>query len=175
MANAAFVDLAQVASEDRLRGEPIEKWIGRPGLDVDVLFANLQNHGALRNFSTVMRGEHGTVEDVEVSAVDVSDGGGHCLGFCIRGAGWRSGRERLGGRELPRTAEQFADLVGRVPLKNLVRETTDLIETAVHRGRARADQGQSRFGGRDAWAQPAGSLYETAPLWAWRSRRRGGR
>jgi transcriptional regulator PpsR len=128
MANAAFVDLAQVASEDRLRGEPIEKWIGRPGLDVDVLFANLQNHGALRNFSTVMRGEHGTVEDVEVSAVDVSDGGGHCLGFCIRGAGWRSGRERLGGRELPRTAEQFADLVGRVPLKNLVRETTDLIE-----------------------------------------------
>ncbi len=128
MANAAFVDLAQVASEDRLRGEPIVKWIGRPGLDIDVLFANLQTHGVLRNFSTVLRGEHGAVEDVEVSAVDVSDGARHCLGFCIRGAGWRSGRERLGGRELPRTAEQFADLVGRVPLKNLVRETTDLIE-----------------------------------------------
>lgn len=128
MANAAFVDLAQAASEERLRGEPIDKWIGRPGLDIDVLFANLQTHGALRNFSTVLRGEHGAVEDVEVSAVDVSDGARHCLGFCIRGAGWRSGRERLGGRELPRTAEQFADLVGRVPLKNLVRETTDLIE-----------------------------------------------
>ncbi len=128
MANAAFVDLAQVASEDRLRGEQIERWIGRPGLDVDVLFANLQTHGVLRNFSTVLRGEHGTTEDVDVSAVDVSDGGRRCLGFCIRGAGWRSGRERLGGRELPRTAEQFADLVGRVSLKNLVRETTDLIE-----------------------------------------------
>ncbi len=128
MANAAFVDLAQVASEDRLRGEPIERWIGRPGLDVDVLFANLQAHGVLRNFSTVLRGEHGAVEDIEVSAVDVSDGARHCLGFCIRAAGWRAGRERLGGRELPRTAEQFADLVGRVPLKNLVRETTDLIE-----------------------------------------------
>lgn len=128
MANAAFVDLAQAASEDRLRGEPIEKWVGRPGLDVDVLFANLQTHGALRNFSTVLRGEHGTVEDVEVSAIDVSDGARHCLGFCIRNASPRGGRERLGGRELPRTAEQFADLVGRVPLKNLVRETTDLIE-----------------------------------------------
>ncbi len=34
----------------------------------------------------------------------------------------------LGGRELPRTVEQFTELVGRVPMKNLVRETTDLIE-----------------------------------------------
>jgi transcriptional regulator PpsR len=128
MANSAFVDLAEAASEDRLRGETIDRWLGRPGLDVDVLFANLQTHGALRNFSTVLRGEHGTVEDVDVSAVDVSDGSRHCLGFCIRPATPRGGRERLGGRELPRTAEQFADLVGRVPLKNLVRETTDLIE-----------------------------------------------
>jgi transcriptional regulator PpsR len=128
MANAAFVDLAQAASEDRLRGEPIEKWIGRPGLDVDVLFGNLETHGALRNFSTVLRGEHGTVEDVEISAVDISNGARRCLGFLIRSASPRGGRERLGGRELPRTAEQFADLVGRVPLKNLVRETTDLIE-----------------------------------------------
>jgi len=129
MANAAFVDLAQVASDDRLRGEPIERWIGRPGVEVDVLFANLHAHGVVSNFSTVARGEHGTTEDIEVSAVDVSDGARHCLGFFIRSAAARRpGRERLGGRELPRTAEQFADLVGRVPLKNLVRETTDLIE-----------------------------------------------
>jgi transcriptional regulator PpsR len=128
LANAAFVELAQVASEERLRGEPIERWLGRPGLDVDVLFSNLQAHGVLRNFSTVVRGEHGTTEDVDVSGVDVSNGARHCLGFCIRAAGMRTGRERLGGRELPRTAEQFADLVGRVSLKNLVRETTDLIE-----------------------------------------------
>jgi transcriptional regulator PpsR len=128
MANAAFVDLAQVVSEDRLRGESMDRWVGHPGVDADVLFANLQAHGVLRNFSTVLRGEHGTVEDVEISAVRVSEGASQFLGFCIRSAGWRVGRERLGGRELPRTAEQFADLVGRVPLKNLVRETTDLIE-----------------------------------------------
>jgi transcriptional regulator PpsR len=127
-ANASFVELAQVASEERLRGEPIERWLGRPGLDVDVLFSNLQAHGVLRNFSTVVRGEHGTTEDVDVSGVQVSDGARQCLGFCIRTAGPKTGRERLGGRELPRTAEQFADLVGRVSLKNLVRETTDLIE-----------------------------------------------
>jgi transcriptional regulator PpsR len=127
-ANAAFVDLAQAGSEEQLRGEPIERWIGRPGVDAEVLFANLQTHGVVRHFSTLARGQYGSSEDVEISAVDVAEGARHYLGFCIRSAGWRAGRERLGGHELPRTAEQFADLVGRVPLKNLVRETTDLIE-----------------------------------------------
>ncbi|HEY8125534.1 MAG TPA: transcriptional regulator PpsR [Methylocystis sp.] len=127
-ANAAFVDLAQAGSEEQLRGEPIERWIGRPGVDAEVLFANLQAHGVVRHFSTLARGQYGSSEDVEISAVDISEGVRRYLGFCIRSAGWRAGRERLGGHELPRTAEQFADLVGRVPLKNLVRETTDLIE-----------------------------------------------
>lgn len=128
MANAAFVELVQLVSEERARGEPIEKWIGRPGVDVDVLFANLQTQGVLRHFSTVARGEHGTIVDVDVSGIDVSNGARRFLGFCIRPAEGRAGRERLGGRELPRTAEQFTELVGRVSLKNLVRETTDLIE-----------------------------------------------
>jgi transcriptional regulator PpsR len=128
MANAAFVELVQLASEERARGEPIEKWIGRPGVDVDVLFANLQTHGDLRHFSTVARGEHGTIVDVDVSGINVSSGARRFLGFCIRPADARAGLERLGGRELPRTAEQFTELVGRVSLKNLVRETTDLIE-----------------------------------------------
>lgn len=128
MANGAFVELAQLPTEERARGEPIERWIGRPGVDVDVLFANLQTQGVLRHFSTVARGEHGTIVDVEVSGIDVSNGARRFLGFCIRPAGGRGGRERLGGRELPRTVEQFTDLVGRVSLKNLVRETTDLIE-----------------------------------------------
>ena len=128
MANAAFVELVQLPTEERARGEPIERWIGRPGVDVDVLFANLQTQGVLSHFSTVARGEHGTVVDIEVSGIDVSNGARRFLGFCIRPAGGRGGRERLGGRELPRTVEQFTDLVGRVSLKNLVRETTDLIE-----------------------------------------------
>ena len=127
-ANAAFLDLIQASSEEHVRGEPIERWIGRPGVDVEVLFANLRAHGAVRHFSTILRGEFGASEDVEISGVDAAGGSRPCFGFSIRPAGWRAGREKLGGRELPRTVEQFSDLVGRVPLKNLVRETTDLIE-----------------------------------------------
>ena len=127
-ANAAFVDLVQIGSEAQARGEPLERWIGRPGVDLDVIFANLKTHGVVRRFSTVARGEFGGNEDIELSAVATLEGAETCYGFTIRQVGFGAGRERLGGRELPRTVEQFTDLVGRVPLKNLVRETTDLIE-----------------------------------------------
>ncbi len=127
-ANPAFLDLAQLGGEGQARGEPIERWIGRPGVDVDVLFSNLKTHGVVRHFSTVARGELGSSEDVEIAGVAAPDGGEPCFGLTIRAIGWRAGRERLGGRELPRTVEHFTELVGRVPLKNLVRETTDLIE-----------------------------------------------
>jgi transcriptional regulator PpsR len=127
-ANTAFLDLAQLSAEVQARGELLERWIGRPGVDLDVLFANLRAHGVIRHFSTIARGEFGSSEDVEVAGVVSPEGGETCFGLTIRAIGWRAGRERLGGRELPRTVEHFTELVGRVPLKNLVRETTDLIE-----------------------------------------------
>ncbi|WP_342634567.1 transcriptional regulator PpsR [Roseiarcus fermentans] len=127
-ANAAFLDLVQATTVVQARGESIERWIGRPGVDIDVLFSNLRAHGSVRIFSTVARGELGTVEDVEIVAASAVGGATPIYGLAIRATGWRGGRERLGGRELPRTVEQFTELVGRVPMKNLVRETTDLIE-----------------------------------------------
>ena len=127
-ANAAFLDLVQIANEAQVRGESVERWLGRPGIDVDVLFGALRTHGSVRQFSTIIRGEYGASEDVDVAAVQSPGGEQPYMGLTIRSSGARAGSDRLGGRELPKTVEQFTDLVGRVPLKNLVRETTDLIE-----------------------------------------------
>ena len=127
--NAAFVDLVQAGTIEQVRGEPLDRWFGRGGVDIDLLFTNLRNHGVVRRFSTVVRGQFGSSGDVEMTGVDVAGGLQPCFGFTIRPGGTRLLEEnRMGGRELPRTVEQFAGLVGRVPLKNLVRETTDLIE-----------------------------------------------
>ena len=82
-ANAAFVDLAQATTRLQLRGEPIERWIGRPGVDIDVLFANLQTHGVVRHFSTVARGEYGSSEDVEIFATSALGGPSLCLAFAF--------------------------------------------------------------------------------------------
>jgi PAS domain-containing protein len=41
-ANAAFVDLVQVASEEQARGEPLDRWLGQSAVDLAVLIANLK-------------------------------------------------------------------------------------------------------------------------------------
>jgi transcriptional regulator PpsR len=65
---------------------------------------------------------------VEISAVAVPDGEEPCCGFTIRDVGQRLSSERRASAERPRSVEQLTELVGRVPLKDLVRESTDMIE-----------------------------------------------
>ena len=126
--NRAFLDLVQLATDDQTRNETLERWLGRPGVDLGVLVANLKQHGSVRLFATTLRGEYGTVTDVEISAVAIHEGAEACLGFSIRNVDRRRPSEIRPGRELPRSVEQLTELVGRASLKELVRETTDVIE-----------------------------------------------
>jgi transcriptional regulator PpsR len=93
-----------------------------------VLIGNLRQHGSVRLFATTLRGEYGTASDVEISAVSVTNGEQPCLGFTVRNVDKRAATDTRGGRELPRSAEELTELIGRVSLKDLVRETTDVIE-----------------------------------------------
>jgi len=132
-ANRAFIDLAQLATESQVRGQSLEKWLGRNGVDLNVLITNLRQRGAVRLFATVMRGEFGASTEVEISGVAVAEGEQPCLGFTIRDVSRRlvsdpRGGTAGGGREMPRSVGQMTELVGRVPLKDIVRDTTDLIE-----------------------------------------------
>ncbi len=101
-----------------------------PYVDFSVLIGSIRQHGSVRLFSTVLRGEHGATSDVEVSAVSVPHGEPPCLGFTIRDVGRRAASSVSArvAQELPRSANQLTELVGRVSLKELVRESTDLIE-----------------------------------------------
>jgi transcriptional regulator PpsR len=127
-ANRAFLDLAQLATAEQARGQPLDRWLGRPGVDMRVLVANLRQHGSVRLFSTTLRGEYGTSADVEISAVSVATGDQPCLGFTVRNVDKRSAGDTRGPRELPRSAEELTELIGRMSLKDVVRETTDVIE-----------------------------------------------
>jgi transcriptional regulator PpsR len=126
-ANAAFIEMAQVATEEQARGQPLERWLGRPGVDLSVLLSNLRQRGSIRLFATTLHGEYGTSTEVEISAVSVMNGGKPCFGFAIRNVGNRLTEQRAG-RGLPRSIEHVTELIGRVALKDLVREATDVIE-----------------------------------------------
>ena len=53
---------------------------------------------------------------------------GICFGFTIRNVGRRVRTLAPVERDLPRSVDQLTELVGRMPLKDIVRESTDLIE-----------------------------------------------
>ncbi len=127
-ANPAFIDLTQTASVERARGTPIGAYIGRAGIDLDLIIAQIREHGSARNVATIIRAADGMQEDVEVSAVSAPGDDGECYGFSIRAIARRSRDLPPVDRDLPRSVEQLTDLVGRMSLKEIVRESTDLIE-----------------------------------------------
>jgi transcriptional regulator PpsR len=127
-ANAAFLDMVQLTTPELARGGLLETWLGRPGVDVGVLMSNLREHGVVRDFGTVLNGTYGVREEVEVTAVMASDTEPATIGFIIRRA--RSGMVMPAEieSERARSPGELANLVGRVPLKDLVRESADVIE-----------------------------------------------
>jgi len=127
-ANRAFLDLIQLTTEEQARGQSLERWLGRPGVDLNVLLANLRQHGAVRMFATSLTGEYGSSTEIEISAVSSPSSEPPCLGFTVRNVARRPAAEARRGPALPRSVEQLTELVGRVSLKELVRETTDVIE-----------------------------------------------
>ena len=127
-ANSSFLDLAQLASVEQARGGTLDQWVGRSSVELKGLVSNIKEHGSARNFTTVVRGQFGSVEDVEISAVAVTAGADPCLGFTLRPLGRRLSAAANPGRELPHSTKQLTELVGRVPMKSIVRDTTDLIE-----------------------------------------------
>ena len=129
MANRAFVTLAQLSAEEQVRGQPLDRWIGRTGVELGVLIATLRQRGSVGLFVTTLRGEYGATAEVEISAASLTLGEETVLAFAVRDIERRMKPEsRAASLAMPRSAAELTELVGRTPLKAIVSETTDLIE-----------------------------------------------
>ena len=125
--NTAFLDLVSLGTPAQAAGRPLSEFLGRAGLDRNILLDALREHGSVRNFRTILRSDHGA-EDVEVSAAAAPHGEETVFGFTIRQVDRRFNERPHAAPELRRSVEQLTGLVGRMTLKELVRETTDLVE-----------------------------------------------
>jgi transcriptional regulator PpsR len=127
-ANSAFLDLIQVASLDQARGQALEKWFERPGVDFNVLMSNLREHGSVRRFPTILRGDLGSLENVEIAAVSANGTDDGYVGFVVRSVGTAVRPNILVDGFPARSVDQLSELVGHMSLKEVVRETTDVVE-----------------------------------------------
>lgn len=130
-ANVSFLELVRIVNVERIVSKRLDNWLGGSFVDVQVLISNLREHGSVRRFSTVVRDELGGITHVDVSATHIPQAGsdGAVYGFSIREASRQeftpSGMKQV---EQAYSPAYFSELVGRVPLKELVRETADIIE-----------------------------------------------
>jgi transcriptional regulator PpsR len=157
-ANAAFLDMAQLGSVEQAKGEPLERWLGRPDVDMDMMVKAMNEGGAIRQYATIIRGQFGTVEDVEVSGVAVPEGKQPCLGFVIRRLNSKGEAGTRSDMVLSRSIDDMTKLIGKVPLKDLVRETTDIIERLCIEAALRMNQ-NNRAGAADMLGLSRQSLY----------------
>jgi transcriptional regulator PpsR len=126
-ANRAFVTLAQISTDDQARGQLLDHWLGSTGVELGVLISNLRQHGSVSLFVTAVRGEYGALTDVEISASVLDTGESSVLAFCLRDINRRL-KPPQAATAMPKSAGQLTQLVGRVPLREIVSDTTDLIE-----------------------------------------------
>ena len=124
----AFLKFASLATELQVLRQPLDRWLGRSGVDVALLLRNLRDRTEIRHYDTTLYPEFGDPLDVELSAVSALDSDDPCFGFVIRRRLAKA--QPAAGEEtrLPHSLKEMTELVGRVPLKELVRETTDIIE-----------------------------------------------
>ncbi|MFM8554640.1 MAG: transcriptional regulator PpsR [Betaproteobacteria bacterium] len=126
-ANPAFVEMIQMAHAGQIIGEPLNRWLGRSNTDLAVLINSLAQGGTIRLFATRLVGSSGIPVPVEISGVAVATESDPYLAFIVRDTG-----RRLGTQDEPtavtRSSSDLAGLVGRMPLKDIVGETVDLIE-----------------------------------------------
>lgn len=127
-ANTAFLEMAQLTSDEQLRGASLDRWLGRQGVEFEVLLATLRSRGSVRLYSSTIRGELGGLTEAEISGVAVTYAGQTCYGFSIRDVGPRIRPPARLPDGATRSVEQLTELIGRVPLRDLVREATDAIE-----------------------------------------------
>ena len=126
-ANSAFIDLVHASSREAIAGQPLGRFIGRPGIDVDLMRKQLDTHGQVRNATTIVHADDTIEEAIEVSGIKTENQASR-YGFAIRTVGRRMRDLPPADRDTPRSVDQLTELVGRMPLREIVRESTDLIE-----------------------------------------------
>ena len=128
IANNSFLDMMNLSNLSDLEGEAIDNLFERPGVDCNVLLSNVKEHGVVHRFASSMRTQYGKSINVEISACQLDMDGEKVLGFWTRPTNNIIMGAEVEQEKVTRSNEQIANLVGHMPLKDIVRETTDMIE-----------------------------------------------
>lgn len=129
MANDSFLDLTGLAHLSDVKGRSLTDFLARGQIDMNVLLENVIRDGSMRMYATKLSNDYGTKTPVEVSATVLSSGAHVSIGFVIRDASRvEAVRRPSTGMDENGQGNNVMELVGSVPLRDIVSETTDVVE-----------------------------------------------
>lgn len=126
--NDQFLDLVHVLNKQSMQGRNLNNWLGASNVDMQVLLTRLRDERQIRQFGSIVRDELGEQVAVSVSASRYGEGDNAHIGIFITDAPRREAPLTVPSPGSNGESSDFAELVGRVPLKDLIREASDVIE-----------------------------------------------
>ena len=127
-ANEAFLNLADVTHGKALKGRSIVDFLGRGGVDLNVMIENAARSGMMRAYTTRVTGEFGAERAVEVSTTHVQTGAEPVFALILRDISridnTRTDTQQLGEVDM----QSVIELIGSQSLREIVAKTTDVVE-----------------------------------------------
>lgn len=127
-ANEAFLSLVDSPHGGAVTGRPIADFLTRGVLDARVLLDTSQRTGFLRAYSARIVGLSGAQVPVEISATFLKDNAKPQVVLVMRDASRLEVARRSGVAVTESSVRSVMDLVGSASLKDIVAETTDVVE-----------------------------------------------
>lgn len=127
--NDAFLTMADATERSRVEGRSLADFLDRGTVDLRVIIDNSVRSGHMRFYATKLTSEHGASAPVEISATYLGNAEPEMVALVIRDAS-RSEVLRQPGAAVsdPSGVKSVMELVGSATLKDIVSETTDVIE-----------------------------------------------
>ncbi|OLS46393.1 transcriptional regulator PpsR [Rhodovulum sulfidophilum] len=127
-ANDSFLGLADAPHVGSVKGRSLGDYLVRGSVDLRVLVENATRSGQMRFFATKLSGEYGAQVSVEISATYLKDQASPCIVYVIRDASRMEGARKPGVAVSDDAMRSVMELVGSASLKDIVTETTDVVE-----------------------------------------------
>lgn len=129
-ANESFLNLVDSAHMTAVKGKNLGTFMSRGAVDLKVLTDNAVRAGRMRLYATKMQGEYGGQVPVEISATYLNDRAHPVIVFVIRDASRAEALRSpgVGVGVSDGAVKSVMELVGSATLKDIVAETTDVVE-----------------------------------------------
>ncbi|NNE87991.1 MAG: transcriptional regulator PpsR [Silicimonas sp.] len=124
-ANEAFLDMTDAAHNAAVEGRSLADYLDRGSVDLNVLLDGTGRSGRTRIYNTKLKGQFEGLSAVNISVTPVEGDPKAAFAFVIRST---ETHHKSDAEPHAESAQSAVDLVGNASLKEIVADTTDVIE-----------------------------------------------